>query len=372
MNKARDARHHHVRLGNDNCDKCYYVAVENGEGAGHHSNIIKHFFSDEYIHSQFHKCPNKNCDFGYCMLQSLITHAEIVHNGSLRQSLQNQDTGGGMFYWIIPKTKEILAPVQLSSLIPIEKLMPKKISKPGNIGTMIKTEQKMSIKSRKLSNSQTSSITQTTSRSEGGIDSLSSIPKNNPIKDFDSRIVANAPSTSFILEPNSRSYNAGSMPITPFTTAAALAQNILAPVHLINMINSHIILRTSNLAGKIESIDNNAGESSQRRKRQRCRAKGTWPWAPGQRSLKYGQRHLAKASNTTCKELEEIKKQMKHFETLLKGFDDIKNMILANALHQESHHHHHGRQAELSTRGTQTENEDVEPGLSDKPHPGGK
>ena len=105
VNKARDARNHHVRSGIDNCDKCYYEAV------GHRSNIIKHFFSDEYIHSQFHKCPNENCEFGYCTLQSLITHAEVIHKGSLRksESLENQNTGG-IFYCIIPKAKEILSP----------------------------------------------------------------------------------------------------------------------------------------------------------------------------------------------------------------------------------------------------------------------
>ena len=40
----------------------------------------------------------------------------------------------------------------------------------------------------------------------------------------------------------------------------------------------------------------------------------------------------------------------------MKGFDDIKDMILENALCQESRHH----QFEVSTQSTQTENEDVE------------
>ena len=369
VNKAIDARHRHVRSGNDNCDKCYYNAAESGDGAGHRSNIINHFFSDEYIHSQFHKCPTENCDFGYCMLKSLITHAEIKHNGSLRQSLQNQNTGG-IFYWIVPKTKEILAPVQLSSLIPIEiefnnmkpkeikskgiskqweKLTPKRNSNPRNTGT----SQKQSVKSGILSNPH-SSITEITSKSEG-IDSLPIIT-NNPIKDFDSRKLslehANPPS-SFISKPNSWSDNS-TMPTAPITTTSMI-QNIIAPVHLINMINSQLVIKhveTSNLAGKLESIDNNGG--SQKRMRQRRLAKGNRPKAPGQRVLKNGQRHLAKA--TTSRELEEIKKQMKHFETLLKEFDDIKDMILENALCQESRHH----QFEVSTQSTQTENEDVE------------
>ena len=340
VNKARDARNHHVRSGNDNCDKCYYEAV------GHRSNIIKHFFSDEYIHSQFHKCPNENCEFGYCTLQSLITHAEVIHKGSLRksESLENQNTGG-IFYCIIPKAKEILSPVSLFSFFPtsIEKLTPKKIFNSGNFGNVTRTSQdKLSIKSSELSTS--SSIThQTISTKSEGIDTCSNnIPKDQ-LRDY-SRNHSKQ-------DINSRSCkNSVHMPIYPFTTTAALAQNILPPVNLINMINSHLILGTSNLAGKIESIDINNGESNQRSKRQRSRNKGTCPKAPGQRSLKNGQRRSQRRTSTTSKELEEIKKQMKNLETLLKELDGIKDMILANALlcNQQA--------MEVSTQGTQTEN----------------
>ena len=340
VNKARDARNHHVRSGNDNCDKCYYEAV------GHRSNIIKHFFSDEYIHSQFHKCPNENCDVGYCTLQSLITHADIIHNGNLRKSLDNQNNTGGIFYWIIPKTKEILSPLSLSTFFPtsLEKLTPKKDSNSENIGNVTRTSQeKLSIESRKLSTS--SSFThQTISTKSERFDTCSNnIPKDQ-LRDYDSEKHSKK-------DTNARTCkNIVDMPTTPFTTTTtALDQNILAPVNMINMINSHLILKTSNLAGKIESIDVNNGESNQRSKRQRSRNKGTFPKAPGQRSLKNGQRCSQRRSSTTFKEFEEIKNQMKNLETLLKEFDGIKDMILGNALlgHQC---------AKVSTQGTQTEN----------------
>ena len=128
--------------------------------------------------------------------------------------MDNQNNTGGIFYWIIPKTKEILSPLSLSTFFPtsLEKLTPKKDSNSENIGNVTRTSQdKLSIESKNLSTS--SSFThQTISTESEGFDTCSNdIPKDQ-LRDYDSEKHSKK-------DTNARTCkNIVDMPTTPFTT----------------------------------------------------------------------------------------------------------------------------------------------------------